>query len=372
MKIPVELSERISILRFPLIVGVVFLHAYDPSISKSVHLQYVGWVRFIFDYISAGLATLSVPLLFLLSGYLFFWGFQASAAGFMQRIVKRGRTLLIPLLFWNLFFLLLMAIAQATPAVKYFSGRLEPIASFTALNYLNALLGLTTRPIAYQFWFVRDLLVLVLLSPLVYFLVTKAPIPLLLLLGYRWFSPIPSWTFLTREAALFFCIGSLLALRGVDLRTIDRWALLLTLAYVPISVLDAATKNTSVNNAIHKPAELLGVAFVLCASKYIWQFPTLKKYLLALSVASFFVFAAHEPLLTAVRRFSYAIWTPSTSTTLLLYFADPLLVVAFCTALYYVLRSTMPAFTGVVTGGRAGMAPPKLLLNIAESAESRP
>jgi surface polysaccharide O-acyltransferase-like enzyme len=319
-------------------------------------LHYAGAVKFLVNYISEGLAAISVPLLFLLAGYLFFYGCRPSAIWFSRNILKRGRTLLVPLLFWNLVCLAVTAVAQANPATAiYFSGRSTPVASFRALDYLNAIVGVTSHPIAYQFWFIRDLIVLAILSPAIYFLLTTIPGVFFLLLGIRWFSSSAAWTipFLSREAALFFCIGSALAIRRVDLSNLDKWTAI-AFAYLPLSILDALAKGSSICNSVHKTAELFGVAFVFCATRYLWRSPVWKRWLLVLSPASFFVFATHEPLLTVVRKLCYVLWPPSSATRLaVLYFANPLLVIAVCTSLYFVLVTTMPLFVAVITGGRS-------------------
>lgn len=354
-EVPAELSERISLLRLPLIIGVVFLHAYDPVIGKSIYLQYAGGTKFMANYISEGLATLSAPLLFLLAGYLFFYGVRPGPGWFSRKIVKRVKTLLVPLVSWNLICLLLTSVAQASPATaEYFSGRSTPIASFNALDYLNAIVGVTSHPIAYQLWFIRDLIVLAVLSPLIYLSLTTVPALYLVLLATRWFSASTAWTipFLSREAMLFFSIGALLAIRRVDLRRLDKWAAL-ALAYVPLSVLDALLKENNLSNPIHKIAELLGITLIICTTRYVLKWPILKQCLIALSPASFFVFACHEPLLTIVRKLSYAIWPVSSSVKLLaLYFADPLLVTVLCIVMYFGVARTMPSFISVVTGGR--------------------
>jgi surface polysaccharide O-acyltransferase-like enzyme len=295
-------------------------------------------------------------MLFLLAGYLFFYGSQPSATWFSRKIIKRGRTLVIPLLFWNLVCLAVTAAAQANPATAtYFSGRSVPITSFTAMDYLNAVVGVTSHPIAYQFWFVRDLIVLAVLSPVIYLLLTTIPGVFLLLLGIRWFSSSAAWTipFLSREAALFFCVGSALAIRRADLSSLDKWKAI-AFAYLPLSILDALAKDTSISYPVHKTAELFGVALVFCATRYLRRSSVWKRRLLALSPASFFLFAAHEPLLTVIRKLSYALWSPSSASRLVvLYCADPLLVIAVCTAAYFLLVKIMPSFVALITGGRS-------------------
>ena len=83
MKLDKSSSERLDIIRFPLIVGVIFIHAYGSSVNlknSNTGIDQVGFItKFIQDFISDGLARISVPLFFLMSGYLFFLGFKWSA-----------------------------------------------------------------------------------------------------------------------------------------------------------------------------------------------------------------------------------------------------------------------------------------------------
>jgi surface polysaccharide O-acyltransferase-like enzyme len=357
-KLAAELSERIAMLRLPLIIGVVFIHAYDPRLGKATELRYLGWSGFVCDYLSVSLASVAVPLLFLFSGYLFFVGFSPSSSSFSAQAGKRARTLLIPHLFWNTLCLTITGIAQSLPAATpYFSGRSAPVTSFRFFDYANALLGLTKDPIAFQFWFVRDLMLLVLLSPLVYFLLKRAPVPFLVVLLLWWSSgKAYSLPILSREAVLFFSAGSVLAIRHIDLRAFDKIAVYAWL-YAPLSLADTISRHQAANHFVHSVAEMGGVVFVICATRYVWRLPVSRKILIALSPASFFVFAAHEPLLTVTRKLSYRLLPPAGSAGVAsLYFGDTMLVIVFCTAVYYLCAQTMPGLTAIITGGRATTA----------------
>ncbi len=75
-------SARLDLIRFPLIVGVVFGHAYlsliqfsgteaalDPSSFAAMFIKY---------FIGRGLAFNAVPLFFFMSGFLFFYRLEWS------------------------------------------------------------------------------------------------------------------------------------------------------------------------------------------------------------------------------------------------------------------------------------------------------
>lgn len=140
-----ESSLRLNLLRFPLVVGVVFIHAYSNTVGFAGG-EIVGAsqphfiVDFVRNFISQGVARIAVPVFFLLSGYLFFAGFVWSKESYVIKLRSRRKTLLVPFLFWNILTLLIIALAQAIPATRtFFSGNNPLIATFSVFDYLNAI-----------------------------------------------------------------------------------------------------------------------------------------------------------------------------------------------------------------------------------------
>ena len=78
MKLDPASSERLALLRFPLILGVVFIHAYGSVVAFDNGATAVGAaqsapaVTFVQDLVSQGLARVAVPLFFWMSGFFFF------------------------------------------------------------------------------------------------------------------------------------------------------------------------------------------------------------------------------------------------------------------------------------------------------------
>ncbi|MBP3981946.1 acyltransferase [Acidovorax sp. JG5] len=191
MQIDKASSERLTTLRFPLIIGVVFIHAYNTEVGFSngvIGIDNTGyWVNFCRNLISQGMARVAVPLFFLISGYFFFIGFSFSAKNYKTKLKSRLKTLLIPFLFWNILTLFLIALAQHIPTTQsFFSGKNASISKFEIFDYFNAVFGIDRSPISYQFWFIRDLIVMVLIAPAIYFLLNKASKIVLLVLFSLW------------------------------------------------------------------------------------------------------------------------------------------------------------------------------------------
>ena len=206
-----ESSLRLNLLRFPLIVGVVFIHAYSNTVGFAGGDMVVSQTNFVVDFVrnfvSQGVARIAVPLFFLMSGYLFFMGFEWSKESYLIKLQSRIKTLLIPFLFWNIATLLLTAIIQAMPATKMFlSGRSLLVTNYSIFDYLNAIIGLNTLPISYQFWFIRNLIIFILLVPIINLINKTLPIPFLGILLCCWL--IGFWTvdILLLEGLLFLVV----------------------------------------------------------------------------------------------------------------------------------------------------------------------
>ncbi len=351
-------SERLSMLRFPLVVGVVFIHSYKTTLGLAdgvVGVENASYfVDFLRDLVSQGIARTAVPLFFLMSGYFFFLYFPWSLKTYGKKVKSRVKTLLIPFLFWNILTLLLFALAQSLPATQaFFSGENEPIATFGIYDYFNAIFGITGPPISYQFWFIRDLMVMVLLAPVIYFTLKRAATVFLVATLTLWLFEIWPIYIPSDKALAFFYLGAYFAYRNISLFTFDRFGFPILASYSGILLTDTLTKDYLVNPYIHNVGVLFGIASILFVTKSLIKRDFIRGALLWASSCSFFVFAVHEPFLRAFRKVSYKFFTPSNSFDILsLYFLNPTLIIIFAILLYVAAKSIAPKFLGVISGGR--------------------
>ena len=353
-----EQSLRLNLLRFPLIVGVVFIHAYGSTAvfaGNEIGINQTDFVTdFIRNFISNGIARIAVPLFFLISGYLFFAGFEWSKERYFVKLRARIKTLLIPFIFWNIVTLSIIAVAQAIPATQiYFSGKSPLIAGFSSFDYLNAIVGINRSPIAYQFWFIRDLMILVLLVPFIKIILKVFPLQFLVIVFICWFSGAWSFYAPSSDAVLFFCVGAYLASMDKNLFAVDKYGSILVLLYLIIVTFDALFIKEPFNPYLHKFGIIFGILAALFMTKFLARTENIKSFILWLSSASFFVYAIHEPLLTILKKISYKLVSPDTSSLILfLYFFIPIVVIAFSIIAYRVLLGVAPKFASIVTGGR--------------------
>lgn len=353
-----EHSLRIDLLRFPMIVGVVFIHSYSSTVSFADVTTVVNnsshhWGSFVRYIISRGIAETTVPLFFVLSGYLFFIGSERSWQWYIKKLSNRMRTLLIPFVFWNVTTFLLMLTLQNLPATRMFlSGRIVLGSDYSLMHNLNVAFGLTTPyPIAYQFWFIRDLLFMQVIVPLLMTAVGELIfVSLNGIAFYFWISGTNSPALdLHMVALLFFSAGAYLGHKNINLFGLDKFGWLVTGLCIAIIFADATIKNVY----LHKFGIILGMSTALFLTKIVIQNAKLREFTLLLTKTSFFVFAVHEPLLTVIRKITYRVLLPeSESIILLLYFTNAILTISVAIFLYHGLMISMPGFVAFIIGSR--------------------
>lgn len=349
-----EHSLRLKLLNFPLIVGVVYIHAYGMEIGFAgvelgpAHLDRLTDV--VRTLVSQGVARLAVPMFFLISGYFFFDGFNGRS--YLGKLRTRCRTLLLPYLFWTCCFAAVVTAGRHLAGVGPYFGE-GSLSGLSPWELGNALFGVTRVPAAYHFWFIRDLMLLMLLSPLLRFLLGVAPLPWLAALFLMWV--IGKWPLLVPDVVgvLFFSLGGYVALRDRSLFFFDRCGWWSVVLYVPLLFADVVWYEAWFNVTLHRCGIVVGLAAVLFLTRYFLAAERCGGALLRLSGASFFVYAAHEPLLGVVRTVAFRSLPLDTPlVALIVYLAVPLLVILLLLLLHRALGRVAPRALMLVTGGR--------------------
>ncbi len=356
--IATESSLRLRLLNFPLIVGVVYIHAYGATIDHAGRTygpeQLGAFTDFVRILISQGLARLAVPMFFLMSGYFFFLGFTWSWREYGRKLAARVKTLLLPYLFWTVLGVAIRFLGQSFSPVKpYFVGEGPLLADFSAFELVNAVFGFTAAPLSYHFWFIRDLMLLVILSPVVILILRYAAIPFLGAVFLAWISA--TWPMYIPDAVgvLFFSAGGYLAMHGRSRFVLDRYGAGVLLAYLPVLLADVIWYEASFNLCLHRCGIVVGLVATLFITKRVVASEKLKITLLRLGESSFFVYAAHEPLLGLARTLAFQVFSFDWPyTMLLLYLFIPMLVIAGLVAVHTLLGACCPKALGQITGGR--------------------
>ena len=200
------ISETIRLLRFPLTVFVVFIHYNMGVRGFSLHgvtygLDAPEWFRWVTALFSDVLPRTAVPLFYIISGYLFFRGGSFDTDVYRRKLRTRASTLLVPYLLWNVIAVLVQLshrlpfLSSVFPSAHLMEVQLTPLRLFRTFfdNYWNKGILITPEndgmvselpyPTDVPLWYVRDLMVLVLLAPAIWWIVKRAGRWLVVVLG---------------------------------------------------------------------------------------------------------------------------------------------------------------------------------------------
>jgi surface polysaccharide O-acyltransferase-like enzyme len=353
-------SGRLKLLRFPLMVAIVFSHA---ALSVRPAEGNVAGVARFFDFLMThGLMRMSVCCFFLISGYLFFLKFDGSPQNYLRKLSSRCRTLLVPLLFWSNLVLLVFFIFQSLPATKpLFTGNRALVSEFGIFDYLDALIGIRYHPFALQFWFIRDLLIFTVLSPLIYFLVKRIPLLTGVALAWCYFTgiwPLNFGNFLPLgipelHSTVFFTLGAWCAVSGRSIFFMDKVGVEAAVLFCAALLSQFFLKTEGFISGIPWIGMAAGILTFLWLSGKIAQYEKVRRLLFVAAPRSFFLFAAHEPLMSFLarvvrRNFYIGPGLPMLAFSTIL----PVFVIALVLFAYEVLARNTPRVLGYVTGGR--------------------
>jgi fucose 4-O-acetylase-like acetyltransferase len=353
-------SKTISFLRFPLIVCVAFIHVNYVNLNPDLYA--LTGFRNVSHLISDQLAWVSVPTFFFISGFLFFRQGEFNKGLYLDKLKKRARTLLVPYILWNAFYLLLLFVLQ-TAKPGFTMGIKKQMVdfvwsdwllSFWNVSLINGIPHVACGPLAEQFWFIQDLMVLVVLSPVIWFLIRKLKVGfVLVVLVLSLFGLLPDIVGFSPVALSFFVYGAYFSIARRSFIRFSRYAFWPSaLLFVVVYVADALFKVQLPDVIMTLQSYALIIVVVAVTARFIEKGSWRPVKLLADS--SFFVFAFHElPIAAPLYFIKHKTIVPQNdAVALCLYFLIPVVAVAFSVGLYYCLKKRMPAFTSLITGGR--------------------
>lgn len=359
-------SKTISFLRFPLIVGVVLIHTnlcdiviggkpmFDPaSYPVSEAIRY---------FCSNVLSRLAVPLFFFISGFLFFYKTtDFNWATYINKLQKRSRTILMPYIFWNLVVILFFFLVQRfMPELT--SGRNKLISDYTFTDWLYAFWdsSLTNTwedgkmPINYPFWFIRDLMVVVLFSPLLHWILKRLGYYPVLVLGLCWFF---GWWFpvtgLSIAAFFFFVAGAWFSVFQKNfVEVFGRLFPYSFIVYLFVAAGALWAHESEWGGHLVRLSILVGIPFFVslsarCIHAGRWKASAF------LASSSFFIYAYHALPHAFVQKYFVKLLSPHSEIALtILYFCCAIVTVCIGLGIYALMKRYLPRVTAVITGGR--------------------
>lgn len=238
-------TNSFNLLRFPLALLVVLVHVFSvspstfniPTIYDSVSFLSIN------RFINVFLLGIPVPVYFFISGYFFFSGSRFTIDTYKSKLKNRFHSLFIPYLIWNSVAIIVVVLKDLpvfSSLLTYagtstdldinnilscfweYNGRLSPPPEGT-VNF-EQYVKPTPYPINTALWYIRDLMIIVLLTPAIRLCVLKCNKYFVIVLGalYCWsvFVPLNAHLCQLLTGFFFFSWGAYFRLNAID---VDRY-----------------------------------------------------------------------------------------------------------------------------------------------------
>lgn len=336
MTLTATISSRISMLRFLLIAIVVFSHIQDPVRIPDV--DFSNFLQILRSFTQDQLGRICVPALTLVSGYLLYISNLDLAPA--RLYAKKAKTLLIPFAVFNICYFAVLAAFEYGLDIAPFSS----IKGKSSMAMLNMLFGLTASPLNNTLHFLRELFVLVLLAPLFGVFLRRAPMVGLAVVLTVFMFNFDQHLILRDTMAVMFYVGGMAAIGQWNLLKFDHLAVpcLIALLLLCGTLIALRIENRTLIY-ITAPILVWPMASLLHGTKFGLMAEKLSKY-------SFFLFLAHMPVITVLRRV-YDSVDHIVPEAVYVYIV-PALVIVLLIQVYKILDRVMPRAFALMTGGR--------------------
>ena len=355
-------SKTISYIRFPLIVLIVYIH--NQGMGTPLSEVSISWGNFgdIDAYnllrlvITEVIARTAVPAFFILSGYLFFFGKTSfSRETWLTALKKRFWTLFVPFVLWNIIAACLARIANTSINLNVVSVFLNNCNPSGWTDFFGKQHNFYF-PLNVPLWYIRDLIILCIVSPLIFCSIKYVP----KVFGvFLFFLAVTGYNFdfagINYNSLVFFCIGAYFGIYQINILSFgQRYKLPFLISTIVLGVLFVYLR--SVRGTLFWINYPFFICFffsllVLIATNLgrgsIRLHPLLVK-------SAFFVFALHNmPYFMAHPLPWLKIFPSCTLVFVGAYLLTPIIKISMCLLLYIILDKVSPKINGLLSGNRS-------------------
>lgn len=367
-------SQSLDLLRFPLAVVVVSVHVFSNSSLMLAGRWYDFTAYPLFrelSYLVYGfLKGQSVPIYFFIAGYVFFLCQRFDLATYKHKLRNRFKSLFIPYIIWNLLTVALYAFKQ----LPVFSGLRATAVStwhFSWRSFLSAFWmydgGLTPDglhaanvhavfPIDQPLWFLRDLMILALCSPLLYYLLRRLKAVLLWALGVAWMACDQFYLGYPNAivtATFFFSWGAYMSINQKDiLHYFGKYFKLSLWLYPALAVCCFLLLHVDIRMAdfVKSLNVIAGLFFAYNLAAWLIRRGKCRVHI-GLASAGFFIYVAHYLICLRVLKILFILFRPSSGIgACMLFLLTIVVVVAALLCVFMLLQRLAPRFLKVIAG----------------------
>ena len=343
-----ENIPSLNIAKFLLILGVVLIHCNPfplPNLQENEVIDNAGLQ--IVMFLSSRLCSVSVPCFFIISGFLFFRGIEKFDVHiWFHKLKSRSRTLIVPYFLWNLIGCVLALVKSRWLGFPSYGVIVED-----HINIIRLVEGFVDLqdgfPYAFAFWFMRNLILFVVISPLTFFFARK-----------KWIFALFIVTIGLTDTYLFgfeyFTLGAFLEMHYPNIvKTPSKYiALYGLIVWVFLSMIALLFHLSHSLEALNLSCTAGAFVTVLWLSKRIAS-RSIPVWFELLVRSTFFIYAIHQFFCTIIRNFYITIFGVSTFPGIVIsYIFSFLTLISISFLCWVVLKKYFPRLTVILGGDR--------------------
>lgn len=364
-----SLSKKFRFFTFLCIALLVYVHGYNlnqtylqPYTTINEPMTLTAFIEYFF---ANGLLRFRIPLLFIISGYLYA---MYDHRPYKLQVKNRFRTLFIPFILWSAAGLLLTFILQqwhytATIVYETHIDQLGDDRPYLEIGWLGVLRRLVWDPVSFQLWFIAVLFFFNVAYPVIKWMVVKAPAIWLTATFIFFFQFSFKLPLLDDRGLFFFSLGVWLQKRNFNLENEPSWfsAGAAWIVFIGLCVIKTFMAfELEPDNAItywvllsiYQCALLAGILAVWFGTGNLYKWMMQKKWFSNATAYSFFIFGIHVPLLSYLMKWAMMQTPALPHFRIICYLFVPALVLVICLYAGKLMHRLAPKLYSTFTGGR--------------------
>lgn len=338
MNIDPDVSRRINIARLLLICGVVVTHIQPQIFITNIDYSLADTIKLFFSNV---FFKVGVPILATISGYLLFS--SRIHKDLPTLFVRKLRSIGIPLVAWNLPFVLLFFLLQIYMP-QTFQGEWYSLYPFSLETWLSAIFAVFDTPINYPLYFLRDIFLITVLAPVYWSVFKKVPYIGLVVTFVIFYFNLDQGFILRNSVYFCFYLGILAATQQWNINCLDKYGYHLFSLYLAACLFIIFKKIEDIE------------AFIVFTPLLIW--PVLSKlvntrcgyFFEKYSQYSFLLFLSHLPILYVMHKL-YLAFLPGIP-YLIFWALSAIITICICLFILPLAGRLMPNVYRLAVGGR--------------------
>lgn len=353
-------SRTITMTKVICMFGVIWIHA---AINKYVDCS--APVGFYYNFLTRAMVMFAVPVFFMCSGFLFFLNYKG-VDSYKKKMASRIKGLLVPYIIWiSLTMAVTWFLQDGMGLAKLFgAGNMKLMHDFTSMEIIQSYWNVRDgAPFLSTMWFLRDLMVCVLLAPILYQVLRLDKVSVLVILVFIALTILGfSLLNIAMSSILYFIMGGYLSIQGIKpFAWIKSKQLYLygTAFILIICYSSVYTEETLSQGYMYR---LLSIAYnvsmvvsVIAICLHL-EHKTIGVKLMTLGIPSYFIYLAHEPYMGYMLQIMLKVLKPFEIVYQIVVILIPILYPIFIIGLFYLIfkcfKQYVPKLLSVAVGGK--------------------